>query len=261
MRDGTANGDLTDTAAPDPEPRPNVEDDSVERLRNKVNKSIGGRQPVVYFALIAGGVTLLILLAIVWLSATGDNPEDLPICTPISAEDSRQLIFSGNVERLTVLVDEEEPLNSLTGMRIDLIDGGCRQPQQGADARADLYYILGAVELYNTFGEQRVKVNYQRQQIDASLLSTSTPTPTATLPVTETATFEPTATPTDTPATPEPTATETPTSEPSPTETATPEPSATPTATETIAVVEATSPEASPATATPSPTRMPTPSP
>lgn len=256
MTDGNGNGDLTETAGSEPASPPETDDVTVDRLRNRVNTSLGGRPPVVYFALIAGGITLLILLAIVWLSATGDDPEDLPICTPIGGEEARQLIFAGEVERLTVLVDEEDPLTSLTGMRLDLLDGNCRQPQQGADARADLYFILGAVELYNTFGEQRVKVNYQRQQIDASLLSTSTPTPTATVPVTETPTLEPTATPTESPATPEPTATETP--EPTATETATPTETATIAPTETTAAAAA-SPDASPVTSTATPTRTPTP--
>lgn len=245
MPDGNQDGDLNDPKTPGQKPQAPAEDLPVDRLWRKVNRTVGGRPPVVYFVLIAGGVTLLILLAIVWLSATGDNPEDLPICTPISAEESRQLIFEDKVERVTVLVDAEEPLNSLTGMRLDLTDGGCRQPQQGADARADLYYILGAVELYNTFGEQRVSLNYQRQQINEALLSTSTPTPTATLPVTVTPTLEPTLTPTEAPpATPEPTATATPTPTESPSPTATVTFTATPTA--TMAVVEVASPDASP---------------
>jgi hypothetical protein len=257
MQEGNQVGDLNEPVTPVPEPQTVDADPPVNRLLHRINRSLGGRPPVVYFVLVAGGLTLLILLAIVWLSATGDSPENLPICTAIGAEESRQLIFAGEVERLTVLVDEENPLNSLTGMRLDLTDGGCRQPQQGADARTELFYILGAVEFYNTFGEQRVSVNYQRQQIDNSLLSTSTPTPTATLPPTETPTPEPTSAPTETPpATPEPTVTET----PSPTMTAT----VTVTATKTLDVVEAATPYASPeltrsATATGTAALTPTP--
>jgi hypothetical protein len=261
MREGNLDGDLDEPIPTDPESQTIDAEPPVNRFLQRVNRSLGGRPPVVYFVLVAGGLTLLILLAIVWLSATGDSPENLPICTAISADESRQLIFAGEVERLTVLVDEENPLNSLTGMRLDLTDGGCRQPQQGADARADLFYILGAVEFYNTFGEQRVSVNYQRQKIDNSLLSTSTPTPTATLPPTETPTPAPTLTPTETPpATPEPTAIETPTALPSSTTTAT----VTATATKTLDVVEAATPNATPeltrsATATNTAALTPTP--
>lgn len=262
MRDGNGNGDPIDveqTGEQLPAETDSESSDAAEnRIQDRVNRQLGNRPPVVYAALAAGGLTLLILLAIVWFSATGDDPENLPICTPIGADEARELIFSGEVERLTVLVDEAEPLTTLTGMRLDLLNGGCRQPQQGADTRADLYYILGAVELYNTFGEQRVRVNYQRQQIDPSLLATSTPTPTPTAPVTETPTLEPSPTPTEEPPTPEPT--ETPEA-PTATSTTTPTATATMTSSATMPVVPAASPAASPVStvATPTATRTPTP--
>ena len=253
----------------EPEPAAAIEPlEPDEPFGGRLNRTIAGRPLIVYLVLIAGGATLLLLLAIVWISATqngGDRPQ---FCSPITALEAQQAILDGQVERMIVLVDEESPLTGLTGMRLELLDETCREPLQGADVRDDLYQIIGAAEFFNTFGEQRVRISYQRQDIPAELLSTSTPTPTATLPPTETPT--PTETPLVTP-------TDTPTETPSATETATPVPATpvpadteTPTATATATVTETATPatelpelDGSPVLASPeaSPARAVTPRP
>ncbi len=208
MRDGNQDDDLDqpDVAA---EPEKPVEDEyPVDRLRKRFTRSFGNRPVMVYFVLIAGAATLILLLAIVWISATGNGTEERPICTAITTSEAEQAILSGQVERVKVLVDRDDPLQTLTGVVLELTDGTCRQPAQGADVRNDLYLLLGVVEHYNNFGEQRVRVQYQRQEIQDDLLSTSTPMPTPTVPPTETLTptttftLEPTATVTETPALP-----------------------------------------------------------
>jgi len=200
---------------------PIAPDEPDELISRRLNRTIAGRPLIVYLVLFAGGATLLLLLAIVWISATRDDDDRSKFCAPITTQEAQQVILGGQVERMIVLVDEENPLTGLTGMRLELTDESCREPQQGADARDDLYQIIGAAEFFNTFGEQRVRITYQRQEIQAALLSTSTSTPTATLPPTETPTpsqtplVTPTATPTATattspePATPVPTETDT----------------------------------------------------
>jgi hypothetical protein len=273
MADETRSGDARDapaptepvpTAVPAVEPeRPVPPDQPVaaagdgEAAGSRLPQSLGGRPPIVYFVLIAGAVTLLLLLAIVWISATGPGGDEPPICTPIAAGEAQEVILSGTVERLVVLVDQDDPLNSLTGLRLELIDGSCREPQQGADWRDDLYLILGAAEFYNRFGEQRVRISYQRQDIPDVLLSTSTPTPTATLPPTETPTPSVTPTPTETPPA-TPTFTATATMEPTPTgtqaatATGTVDPAGlAATATAAAASPQAASPMASPTDGTP----------
>jgi len=83
----------------------------------------------------------------------------------------------------------------LTGVVLELNDGTCRQTPQGADVRNELYMLLGVVEFYNNFGEERVRIHYQTQNIEQNLLVTSTPTPEPTLPPTETLTPAPTESP------------------------------------------------------------------
>lgn len=184
MRDGNQEGDL--------EPQ-DVESLSeaeypIDRLRQRVSQSFGNRPIMVYFVLIAGAATLILLLAIVWISATGGGTDERPICTSITTQEAEQAILGGQVSRINVLVDRDDPLQTLSGIVLEMSDKTCRQPAQGADVRNDLYLLLGVVEHYNSFGEQRIRVHYQRQEIQAELLVTSTPTPAPTLPPTETPT-------------------------------------------------------------------------
>lgn len=207
MRDENQDGDLEQPVTPDVPPSdvPAETSDSedveypVDRLRQRLNQRLGGRPLIVYLVLLAGGATLLLLIIIVWISASGPGRENRPICTTISPGEAQRAILDGDVQRIDVLVDKQDPLHSLTGMNIEFVDGTCRQLPQGADARDQLYFILGVTDFYNRFGEQRVKVTYQQQDIPRELLATSTPTPTATIPPTETPTPEPTATSTPPP--------------------------------------------------------------
>jgi hypothetical protein len=202
-------------------PEPDVE--ASERSAGRLGQTFAGRPLMVYLVLFAGAGTLLALLAVVWMSATGGGSDERPICTSITAAEARDAILGGKVDRINVLVDRDRPLQSLTGLVLELADGTCRQSDQGADFRNDLYMILGVTEHYNNFADRKVRIHYQQQQIQSDLLMTSTPTPTATSEAT--ATLEPTATvepsPTAPPPTPEPSPTATETLAPSPTAPAT----------------------------------------
>jgi hypothetical protein len=214
MRDGNQDEELDQSDNPTPTEASVEGEYPVDRLRQRISQSIGNRPIMVYLVLFAGAATLLLLLAIVWISATGGGSDERPICTSITTGEAEQAILGGQVERMNVLVDRDEPLNSLTGIVLEMTDGTCRQPAQGADVRNDLYLLLGVVEHYNNFGDQRVRVHYQRQEIQPELLSTSTPTLEPTLPPTETPAVIATDTPVVTetvPAVPTETATSTPT--------------------------------------------------
>lgn len=224
MPDGTDN----EQREPDQAPPPEEQEFPVDRLKARVGGVFAGRPLAVYLVLLAGAATLVILLIVVWISATGNSKDERPICTTIATSDARNAILNGQVQRIDVLVDADNPANTLTGINLDFNDGSCRSTVQGADVRNDLYLVLGAVEFYNNFAENRVRIHYQKQTIQPELLSTSTPTPTATPPATETAI--PTHTPTAEPTHP-PTATPVETKQPpattaAPTHIATPKPPA-----------------------------------
>lgn len=168
----------------------------VDRLRSRVNESLRERPLTVYLVLFAGAATLMLLLGVVWISSrSGDNEQEL-ICTEIAPADARSAILAGEIARINILVDDDRPVESLTGIQLRYADGACRQTPQGADIRAELFGIIGAVELYNQYNDDGVDVHYQAQNIQPELLATSTSTlapteePTVTgtpVPPTETA--------------------------------------------------------------------------
>lgn len=225
MPDGPDNENSGSDLVPTPPAEPEY---PVDRLKARIGGVFAGRPLAVYLVLIAGAATLVILLIIVWISATGTTNEEHPICTTVSTSDARNAILAGQVKRVDVLVDADSPSNTLTGINLNLADGSCRSTAQGADVRNDLYLVLGVVDFYNNFAENRIRVNYQKQTIQPELLSTSTPTPTATPPPTETR-IPPTASPTPLPTR---TATAAPTRQPEPS--ATPFAAATPSAAATL---------------------------
>ena len=141
-----------------------------------MNESLGDRPFTVYLVLFAGAATLLLLLAVVWISATSDDDDDNLFCTEISPADARNAVLAGQVEEVNVLVDDDRPTDSLTGIRLRFGEGSCRETRQGADIRDQLYSIIGAVGLYNNFNEPSVNVRYLEQEIQPELLATSTPT-------------------------------------------------------------------------------------
>jgi cell division septation protein DedD len=238
MPDGTDNDKIGEgQEAPPPPAQPEY---PVDRLKQRVGGVLAGRPLAVYLVLFAGAATLIILLIIVWISATGGGNEERPICTTISIPDARSAVLSGHVQRIAVLVDADNPAETLTGINLDFDDGSCRATVQGADHRDELYLVLGAVTYYNNYAENRVRIEYQKQAVQPELLSTSTSTATAAPPATETPTASPQAVQSPA-ATPEPT-----------------KPPATATAVATVTVQPTITPTAT-ATARPSPTHTPTP--
>jgi len=204
---------------------PTEEEYPVDRLKTRVNQSLAGRPLTVYLVLFAGAATLLLLLAVVWISATGggDDP-DQQICTEIAPADARAAILAGQVDRVNILLDTDDPTQTLTGIQLRFADDSCRQTPQGAEIREQLLAVIGAVSLYNNYADTTIRIHFQTQDIESELLATTTPTPEAT------ATDTPVPTATEALASPEPPpATSTPTTvPPTGTPTATTAPSKTP---------------------------------
>ena len=167
-------------AAPHDEP----EEFPVDRLRRRLGRRMGGRPLMVYVVLFAGAATLLLLLAVVWISSRSDGDGEAEICTEIAPAEAQAAVLDGQVRRIRVLVDQDQPVETLTGIVLELRDDACRQTPQGADRRAELFGVLGAVQLYNQFNEEtEVDIAYTQQDIQRELLATSTPVPTATATV------------------------------------------------------------------------------
>jgi len=134
------------TNEPDDEQHSIVEEEyPVDRLRSRLNESLAGRPLTVYLVLFAGAATLLLLLGVVWISAQGGGDKEELICTEIATADARAAVFTGQVQRINILVDKSDPVNSLTGLQLRFNDGTCRQTPQGAALRNDLLGIIGAV--------------------------------------------------------------------------------------------------------------------
>lgn len=188
-----------------------------DRLRRRLETKLGGRPLMVYLVLFAGAAVLLILLVIVWISATGESGNEQPPCFDITLDEAHQAIVAGDVERIEIFVDRQHPEVGPSVIRLDLTDHTCRELPKGADNAAAAYTIVGIVDVYNNTHEERVRVTYRRTDVLPEFLVTSTPTPTETPLPTETPI--PTETPTtattetETPASPtiEEAATEAPT--------------------------------------------------
>jgi hypothetical protein len=228
MRDGN-NGQFTNDASDEGS-------DASGASRNRLEQALGGRPLMVYLVLFAGAGALLVLLMIVWISATGGGEEERPICLDISAADAQAAILAGEVSRVDIVVDREHPDVGPTAVQLELTDQSCRRlAPTGADNRDAAYQVVGVVYVYNSTGEQRISIHTKREDVPNEFLVTSTPVPT------ETATLEPTVPLTNTPI-PPPTATVPPpptgTAPPPPTETATVEPMVTLPPTQTFAPTE-----------------------
>jgi hypothetical protein len=197
--------------------------------RSRLEQMLGERPVMVYVVLFAGAAALLILLIIVWISATGGDNKQPTICLDIPAQEGQALIEEGKVTRVDIIADRQQPLAGPILVQLALTDNTCRKLPQGADNQAGLYQVIGFVEHYNNYADQRIRVHNGVEDLPTALLVTVTPTPIAT--------STPTVTPTAT-ATAAPTATERPASP-------TPIPP-TATATATAAPVASPSPAASP---------------
>lgn len=186
----------------------------VNRAVERVGRRFSGRPIAVYGVLFAGGLVLLILLAIIWFSANDDGGNEGPICTDTSPLEAVELIKDGEVDKISIDhppanendITERIVLPAL--MRLSLTDGNCRNlVPQGPAGEVDMYTVLGAAEWYNeNTGQRRIDIDRnENRSIPESILATVTPVPTPTSPATETpvapatpAAEEPTATPTPT---------------------------------------------------------------
>jgi hypothetical protein len=211
------------TMADEPHEEPNdqtpdeqaADGSSPDVMRSRLEQMLGGRPLMVYVVLFAGAAVLLILLIIVWISATGGGDKQPVICLDVPAQQGQELIRDGQVKRVDIIADREQPLAGPILIQLQLTDNTCRKLPQGADNQAGLYQVIGFVEHYNTYADQRIRIHNGVEDLPTALLVTATPTP----PATSTPTVTPTATATARPASPTPlppTATATPAASPSP---------------------------------------------
>lgn len=146
-----------------------------------------GRPLSVYGVLAIGVVTLLVLLLVVYFSATDrDNPE-APICTTIQPVQAELAVRDGQAQRLTVAYDDEVemPTNDRWGpvlARLDYVDGQCANLPQGVANQSDVYAIVGVINFYNETTENpQVEIVYDRSNsLDEALFLVPTSVPTAT---------------------------------------------------------------------------------
>ena len=185
MRDGN-DGQFNDPADFD-------SGDSPMGSRARFEQALGGRPLMVYLVLFAGAGALLVLLMVVWISATGGGDEETPICLDITSADAQTAILAGEVQRVDIVVDRENPESGPTAVQLEMTDKSCRRLPTGADNSNDAYQVIGVVYVYNSTGDQRIRIHTKREDVPAEFLVTSTPIPT------ETATLAPTIPPTDTP--------------------------------------------------------------
>jgi hypothetical protein len=211
-----------DGDAPTPEP-------ADEGTLSSMQRRLEGKPVLIYGTLAAGALVLLLLLMIVWLS-TRDSGSPVNLCLDTNVAEAQAAILEGGVRRADVLIDAEQPMQGLTAIQLELEDGECRKLPEGADNRGQLLQVLGLIELYNQEGDGNVRVEYQREDVPANLLLTSTPIPSIT--PTSTAPASPLA------GTPVPVLGSSPT--PTPTATVTPSPTHTPSPTATPATPIAT---------------------
>ncbi|MGB3329478.1 MAG: hypothetical protein WBA46_11020 [Thermomicrobiales bacterium] len=193
--------------------------------RGRRTSTEGNRSRSLYAVLGIGVASLLVLLGIIYFSATKrENPEQ-PICTAVATDAAEQAILAGEVHRIVVNYDNQidAPTDPQWGpvlARVDYVDGSCGNLPQGLVAKEEMARILGTAYLYNQITTQtQVEIILRgTDSLNPALLQLPTATPTATPRVTPTpatpvvivvtATAEPTATPTETPtASPSPTTT------------------------------------------------------
>jgi hypothetical protein len=104
------------------------------------------------------------------------------ICTEIAPAEAQAAVLDGQVRRIRVLVDQDQPVETLTGIVLELRDDACRQTPQGREPAGRAVRVSsGAVQLYNQFNEDAgVAIAYTEQDIQRELLATATPVPTET---------------------------------------------------------------------------------
>jgi hypothetical protein len=173
-----------------------------DRLWRRLEAKLGGRPLMVYLVLIAGAAVLLLLLAIVWISATGNKNPERPPCFDIDANAARDTILAGKVDRIEIFLDRQRPELGPSAIRLDYSDNTCRELPKGADNVTQAYVIVGVVDVYNNIHDAHIRVTYHRTPVQPEFLVTSTPTPTVTPTPTLTPLPTETPIPTQTPASP-----------------------------------------------------------
>ena len=183
----------------------------------------GGRPLAVYGVLGLGVATLLILLAIIYISSGDRDKPEQPTCVNVSATDTINAVHAGEVDKLTVNYDATgDPVSSERYgpvlARIDFVNGQCGNLPQGVENLGQIYEVLGAIKFYNdTTEHSQVEIKEERSEWLADSLfwtptaiPTETPLPTETPIATEPAatptvepTLEPSATPTEEEASPD----------------------------------------------------------
>jgi hypothetical protein len=158
----------------------------------------------VYGILAVGVAALLILLLVIYLTASDRGDPDQPICTAISPEQASLAVRSGRAEQLTIAYDDEieTPTSERWGpvlARLDYTDGQCANLPQGIANQADVYQIVGVINVYNEITENtQVQIVYERSSaLNAGLFVMPTPEPTATVPPPMTVVVTPTPEPTE----------------------------------------------------------------
>lgn len=182
-------------------------------LLSRLRGDAGGRPPFVYIVVGVVAVTLTVLLAIIYFSASERERTSPPICTDITLARAERAVLAGEVERLTIVYDEAPvtPPSERYGpvlAKLDFTDGTCSNLPQGVAHQDVVYTVTGVIDFYNeNTEEQKVEVVYQKSanlREDLFLLPTEPPAATATSLPTVTPTVGPTATsaPARPPATP-----------------------------------------------------------
>ena len=209
------------------------------RLRERFDRGFGGRPLGVYGVLAAGAAVLLILLAIIWITATGPSDDDPPNCLPMARGVALTAVARGEVEQINVTADREQSdQRGVIAVGLNLTDETCRLLELGDQTgQQDAWTILGRVEFRNRVGDEDIRVRYELRDIPRDVLVTATPTALPTAP----------PSPTPPPTAPPPTAIASPIASPIAIPTTPPTATATATATAT--------PRPPPATATAIPTR------
>ena len=99
----------------------------LDAMRERLRPMLGNRPLSVYGVLAAGIAVLLVLLAIIWITATDNDTPEPPVCVNLDAANAQEEILAGRVDRATVLFDPEvvSPDNARFGpaaVRLDLLD-------------------------------------------------------------------------------------------------------------------------------------------
>lgn len=156
-----------------------------------------GRPKSVYVILVAGVLSLLVLLLVVYLTSSPAIP-DQPICSMVSLEQAQNAVLEGRIRGVTVAYDDtaEPPSADNWGpvlIRMSYTDGQCANLPQGITQQDRLYQLIGVIQIYNDITEnQKVEIKYDRStSLPESLFQTPTPFPTNTP--------APSPTPTETP--------------------------------------------------------------